>query len=119
MLRLSLIFLVSSLVSLWGSAAEEVTLFTFTAPVAVPGKVLPAGKYLFKLDQHEELNVVKVESPDGRKLYGVFVVKPDYRLKAPAKAGLIFEPAAPGSPQVIKAWYYQGDKYGNEFIYRK
>jgi hypothetical protein len=101
------------------STPEEVTVFTFSAPVQVPGRVLAPGQYLFKLDQHEELNVVKIESPDERKVFGVFLVKPDYLMQAPSKPGLLFESRGPGSPQAIKAWFYPGDKYANEFIYRK
>lgn len=116
-MRIALLLLFSAL--LWASTDEEITVFNFTAPVEVPGKILPGGKYLFKLDQHEELNVVKIESPDEQKLFGVFLVKPDYSLQAPRTPGLIFEQRAPGAPQAIKAWFYPGDKFGNEFIYRK
>lgn len=116
-MRICLLLLFCGL--LWASTDEEVTVFNFTAPIEVPGKVLPAGKYLFKLDQHEELNVVKIESPDERKVFGVFLVKPDYTLRAPRTPGLIFEQRGPGAPLAIKAWFYPGDKFGNEFIYRK
>jgi hypothetical protein len=115
-MRICLLLLFSALLS--ASSDEEVTVFTFAAPVQVPGRILPAGKYLFKLDQHEELNVVKIESPDERKVFGIFVVKPDYHMKAPTQPGLVFEPASAGGPEVIKAWFYPGDKYGNAFIYR-
>jgi hypothetical protein len=116
-MRICILFLFTAM--LWASSDEEVTVFTFTAPVRVPGKILPAGKYLFKLDQHEELNVVKIESPDERKVFGVFLVKPDYQMQAPRKPGLVFEPGAGGTPDAIRAWFYPGDKYGNEFIYKK
>jgi hypothetical protein len=116
-MRIFSLFLFSAL--LWASANEEVTVFNFTAPIEVPGKILPAGKYLFKLDQHEELNVVKIESPDEQRVYGVFLVKPDYSLQAPKNPGLVFEPGHGGAPRAIKAWFYPGDKFGYEFIYRK
>ncbi len=116
-MRICLLLLLSGL--LWASENQEVTIFNFTAPVQLPGKVLSAGKYLFKLDQHEELNVVKVESPDERHLFGVYVVRPDYTLQAPKQPGLVFEQRGPGAAQAIKAWFYPGDKYGKEFIYQK
>ncbi len=105
---------------LWASAPQEVSIFTFTAPVELPGRVLPAGRYLFKLSQADgELNIVKIENPQENKVFGIFLVKPDYQMKAPSQPGLVFEQRAPGAPQAIKAWFYQGDKYGYEFIYRK
>lgn len=116
-MRICLLLLISGL--LLAGTNEEASVFSFTAPVAVPGKVLPAGKYLFKLDQRQELNVVKIESPDERKVFGVFVVKPDLRLPAPKKPGLIFEARGHGAPEAIKTWFYPGDRYGKEFIYRK
>lgn len=116
-MRIVLLLLFSTLG--WASANEEVTMFNFTAPVEVPGKVLPAGKYLFKLDQHEQLNVVRIESPDERKVFGVFLVKPDYNLQAPKKPGLVFESRGAAAPQAIRAWFVPGDQYGNRFIYRK
>lgn len=94
--------------ALWASPPEETTIFNFTAPVQVPGRVLPPGKYLFKLDQHEELNVVKIENPQENKVFGVFLVKPEYHTKAPSKPVLIFEDRGPGAPQAIKAWFYPG-----------
>jgi len=105
---------------LWASAPEEVSIFTFTAPVELPGRVLPAGRYLFKLSEADgELNIVKIENPRENKVFGIFLVKPDYQMKAPSKPGLVFEQGAPGEPQAIKAWFYQGDKYGHQFLYRK
>lgn len=116
-MRIALLLLFSAL--LWASTDEEVTVFSFAAPIAVPGKILPAGKYLFKLDQREELNVVKIESPDERKVFGIFLVKPDYSSQVPKKPGLIFESRGAGAPQAIRAWFIPGDKYANKFIYRK
>jgi hypothetical protein len=61
----AIIFAAFCIARLRASSLEEFAVFTFTAPVQVPGRVLPAGKYLFKLDQSEgELNVVKIENQD-------------------------------------------------------
>jgi hypothetical protein len=102
------------------STLQEVTVFTFTAPVEVPGRVLPAGKYLFKVDQRAgELNIVEIKNQNQSKVYGVFLVKPEYHVQVPGRAGIIFEERAPGAPQAIKAWQYPGDRYQYEFIYHK
>jgi hypothetical protein len=102
------------------STLEEATIFTFKAPVEVPGRVLPAGTYLFKLDQRDgELNVVEIKNQNENKVYGVFLVKPEYQMRVPGRSGIIFEGRAGGAPQAVKAWLYPGDKYEYEFIYRK
>lgn len=100
-----------------GSAIQQ-TLFTFRSPVAVPGKVLPAGTYLFRRAQSgSEMNVVEIKNPAETKSYGVFLVKPEFHVRVPKKSTLIFKPGAPGSPEAIKAWYFQGSKYFNDFLY--
>ncbi len=105
---------------LQASTPQEVTVFNFKVPVQVPGRVLPAGRYLFKLEQSGgELNVVEIKNPEESKVYGVFLVKPDYRGKAPSQPGLTFDKRAHGSPLAIRTWFYPGDKYGNQFMYAK
>ncbi len=106
--------------SLQAGDLEEVTVFTFKAPVRVPGQILPAGKYLFKLDQSSgDLNVVEIKNQSQNKVYGVFLVKPEYHMRVPGTPSIMFEDSAPGTPQAIKAWLYPGDKYAYEFIYKK
>ncbi len=106
--------------TLQASSREEVTVFTFTAPVEVPGRVLPAGKYLFKVDQRDgELNVVEIKNQQENRVYGVFLVKPEYHMRVPGSPAIAFQQRAPGTPQAIKAWLYPGDKYWYQFIYRK
>ena len=47
---------------------NKLTYFTFSKPVQLPGKTLPAGKYRFELaDPQESRRVIKVSSEDGSK----------------------------------------------------
>ncbi len=119
-LEVALLFAPGLEPSLRASTPQEVTVFNFKAPVQVPGRVLPAGRYLFKLEQSGgELNVVEIKNPQESKVYGVFLVKPDYRGKAPSQPGLTFDKRGPGSPMAIRTWFYPGDKYGKRFMYTK
>src|SRR5437879_7458079 len=53
--------------------SDEATLMSFSAPVQIPGQVLPAGTYLFELADHgSERDVVQVFSSDRATLYGTF-----------------------------------------------
>jgi hypothetical protein len=102
------------------STVVEKSLITFSRPVQVPGRVLPPGTYLFKLDVNAgDLNVVEIKNRQENKVYGVFLVAPDYRTTAPSQAVVTFEERAPGSPEAIRTWFYPGDKYGSRFLYRK
>jgi hypothetical protein len=102
------------------SVVVEEAVFTFAEPVQVPGRVLPPGTYLFKLDENEgELNVVEIKNQTETKVYGVFVVGPLYRTTAPTRPAILFDESAPGKPKPIKAWFYPGDNYGKVFVYSK
>jgi hypothetical protein len=102
------------------SVAVEKAVFTFTDPVQVPGRVLPPGTYLFKLEENEgDLNVVEIKNLTETKVYGVFVVGPLYRTTAPTRPAILFDESAPGTPKPIKAWFYPGDNYGKAFVYSK
>ena len=93
---------------------------TFSGPVEIPGKVLPAGTYEFKLmDSQSDRNIVQVFSKDQRHLYGTFLTIPDYHLKPAGKTVITFEERASGTPEAVKAWFYPGDNYGHEFVYPK
>jgi LPXTG-motif cell wall-anchored protein len=96
------------------------TIFTFNQPVEIPGIVLPAGTYVFKLaDSIADRNIVQVFNKDENHLYGTFLAIPDYRMKTPDKPIITFEERAAGAPEAVRAWFYPGDNYGNEFVYPK
>jgi hypothetical protein len=97
---------------------DQLTYLTFSAPVEVPGTVLPAGTYTFKLaDADNSRNVVRVLSRDGSKVYATFFTIPDERLTPTDKPAVTFEETPAGTPEAIKAWFYPGDAVGHEFVY--
>ena len=99
------------------------TVFQFSAPVEVPGKVLPVGKYIFKLaDSESDRHIVEIFSEDehGRQHFiTTILVIPDYRTETPDKTMMQFEERAANSPQAIKSWFYPGDNAGWRFTYPK
>jgi hypothetical protein len=100
--------------------ANKRTLFTFNAPVEIPGQVLTPGKYVFKLlNSTANRNIVQVFDKDERHLIGTFLTIPDYRMTAPSKPLITFEERPAGTPEAIKSWFYPGDNMGNEFVYPK
>jgi hypothetical protein len=99
---------------------NQKTIFTFSGPVEIPGQVLNAGTYVFKLaDSMSDRNIVQVFNKDENHLYGTFLAIPDYRLKPRGKPVITFEERAAGSPEAVRAWFYPGDNYGHEFVYPK
>jgi len=106
-----------------GAYADEwnkKTTMTFTGPVEIPGQVLSAGTYVFKLaDSQADRNIVQVFNKAEDHLYGTFLTIPDYRMRPTGKSVIMFEERAAGAPEAVKAWFYPGDLYGNEFVYPK
>lgn len=92
--------------------------FTFSAPVALPGVVLPAGQYSFDVASDTALDVVVVREPkSGRVLYMGFtntVVRP----KPLDNQTIIFGEAAAREPRPIATWYEIGNTTGHQFLYR-
>lgn len=97
---------------------DKRTVLTFSEPVEIPGKVLPAGTYVFKLlDSTSSRNIVQIFNKDEDQLHATILALPDYRRNTPEKTIIDFEERASGSPQAIKEWFYPGDNYGVEFVY--
>ncbi len=96
------------------------TYLTFSQPVEVPGMVLPAGRYEFRLIDHGYTNsqVVGIFNSRGEMVDNVIAVS-DYRIRATDNTVVTFEKTKPGSPEAIKAWFYPGSEFGVEFVYPK
>ena len=99
---------------------DEKTIFTFSGPVEIPGQVLPAGTYIFKLAAlQSDREIVQVFSKDERHLYGTFLTITDQRLQPADKPIITFEERAAGAPEAVKAWFYPGEDFGHQFVYPK
>lgn len=99
---------------------DKLTVFTFQEPVEIPGQVLPAGTYVFKLlDSPGDRNIVQIFTEDQKQLVATIMAIPNYRLDPTGKTVMTFEERAAGSPQALHAWFYPGDNFGFEFVYPK
>src|SRR5438105_3617795 len=102
---------------------DKKTTVNFSAPVEIPGisaQVLPAATYVFRLlDSLSDRNVVQIFSKDEKHLFATILAIPNYRLKATSKTVMTFGERKAGDPQAIRAWFYPGDNWGQEFVYPK
>ena len=103
--------------------ANEKTIMTFSEPFEVPGvdaQILPAGTYVFKLlDSLSDLNIVQITNEEGTHVFTTILAINNYRLKPTDKTVLTFKERGEGQPQAIKAWFYPGHAFGQEFVYPK
>lgn len=99
---------------------DKMTYVTTTGPVEVPGAVLPAGKYVFKLvDSSSDRHIVQVQNDRQNHTFTTFMAINDYRLQPTGHTVFTYYETAAGQPKAIRAWFYPGDNYGQEFIYHK
>src|SRR5579863_5537234 len=102
------------------------TVITFSGPVEIPGVhlagwgVLPAGTYVFKiLDSQSDRHIVQIFSQDELTVYATILAIPNYRLKATDKTVITFRERPVGQPEALRAWFYPGRNWGEEFVYPK
>ena len=102
---------------------DKKTVITFSEPFEVPGvdaQVLPAGTYVFKvLESFGDRNIIQIFSADETHLFTTILAINNYRLKATEKTVLSFKERGEGRPEAIKAWFYPGNAFGQEFVYSK
>jgi hypothetical protein len=98
---------------------DKRTLFTFGAPVRLPGVTLPPGRYLFRLADVNSQSVVQVLNTDGTKLFGTFFTIPAVRPTAAEAPEVHFMETQATAPRPVRTWWYPGEPTGFEFIYSK
>ena len=106
-----------------GARADEwnkKTVLTFTQAVEVPGQVLPAGTYTFQLmDSLSDRHIVQIFNADGTQIIATILAINNYRLQPTGKTVVKFEERSGDNPEALKAWFYPGDNFGQEFVYPK
>ena len=105
---------------------NQKTTVTFSGPVEIPGvhlhgwAVLPAGTYVFRiLDSTSDRHIVQILSQDELTVYATILAIPNYRLKATDKTVITFNEGLEGRPEALRAWFYPGRNWGDEFVYPK
>jgi hypothetical protein len=102
------------------TALNNRTVLTFSQPVEVPGKILPAGTYTFEMhDSGMNRHVIEIFDEGGTKLQALVLAIPSYRAKATEDTVIKFAEVAPGQPQAIRFWYSPGQTTGNALVYSK
>jgi hypothetical protein len=96
------------------------TVVTFSQAVEVPGKILPAGTYTFQLlDSPSDRHIVQIFNADGSHIIATILAINDYRLQPTGDTVMKFSERPGDSPEALRAWFYPGDNFGQEFVYPK
>lgn len=106
-----------------GARADEwnkKTVLTFSQPIEIPGQILPAGTYTFVLlDSPSDRHIVQIFNADGSHIIATVLAINDYRLKPTGDTVVKFAERSGDNPEALKAWFYPGDNFGQEFVYPK
>jgi len=123
------IFAVAALALLVAALANPVradqwnkeTVVTINQPVEIPGRItLPAGTYVFKLlDSMANRHIVQIWNEDKTQLLTTILAIPNYRLQPTGETVINFNERPGVCPVALRAWFYPGDNFGQEFAYPK
>src|SRR5580700_9689907 len=96
------------------------TVMTFSQPVEIPGQILPAGTYTIKLvDIGSDRHVVQFLDADGIHVFATVLAINNWRLRPTGETVVKFAERSGDNPEALKAWFYPGDNFGQEFVYPK
>jgi hypothetical protein len=99
---------------------NKATKVTFPEPVEVSGVVLQSGTYWFQLmDSPADRHIVQIWNGDRSRLITTILAVPNYRLRPSGNTVIKFAERPSGTPEAVKAWFYPGDNFGQEFVYPK
>lgn len=97
---------------------DKKTIVTFSDSVEIPGQVLPAGTYVFKLaNSVSDRHIVQIWNGDESQILATILAVPINRLEPPDETIFEFDERPADSPMALHSWFYPGDNTGQEFIY--
>jgi len=103
-----------------GDEWNKRTTLTVNEAIQVPGAVLPAGTYVVKLlDSPSDRHIVQIFNAEENEVITTILAIPNYRLKPTGDTVFTFWETPPGNPRALRAWFYPGDNFGQEFAYPK
>jgi len=115
-----LLAFLSLLPALRADERDQAIRVTFSQPVQVPGRVLPAGTYWFVLPRDASQHfVVRIFNADRTKVCATLLTVSAERRQSTEKAVFMFAEQRSAQPQAIMSWFYAGNTIGHEFIYPK
>ncbi len=103
-----------------GDDWNKKTVMTFSQPVEIPGRILPAGTYTIKLvNLASERHIVQFLDADGTHVIATVLAINNWRLHPTGETVVKFTETPGDNPEALKAWFYPGDNFGQEFVYPK
>jgi hypothetical protein len=99
---------------------DKKTILTVDQPIQVQERLLPPGQYVFKLlNSNSDRHIVQIYNADQSHIIDTVLALPNYRLQPTGKSQFVFWETPAGNAKALRAWFYPGDNFGQEFRYPK
>jgi len=99
---------------------DKKTVLTVDQPIQVMDTYLDPGTYVFKLaDSNSDRHIVQIFNSDQSHIINTFLAIPNHRLQPTGDSRFTFWETPPGTARAMRAWFYPGDNFGQEFRYPK
>ena len=99
---------------------DQATTMTFSQPIQIPGQILPAGTYVFRLANPDfGRDFVRIFNSDGTSLVATLQTIPTERREPTGDVAVTLAEQGAGKPDVLLTWFYPGLETGHEFAYSK
>ena len=97
---------------------NQETTVTLSAPMEIPGQVLPAGNYVFQLAENSsDRNIVEIFNEDKTQIIATVIAIPAYRLEPASDSVMTVREQPAGAPEALSRWFFAGEARGVGFVY--
>jgi hypothetical protein len=92
------------------------TVLTINQPIQISEAYLEPGTYVMKLvDSQSDRHIVRVMDSSETHVIETVLAIPNYRLEPTGKSRFLFWETPAGYAPALRAWFYPGDNFGQEF----
>ena len=98
--------------------ANQAIKVTFSQPVQIPGKILPAGNYWIQLARTGDPGIVQIVS-DQHEVVATLLTISRERQEPTDHSEFVLANQGDGKAEAIVAWFYPNRTEGHEFLYPK
>ena len=99
---------------------DKKTIVTFDQDVEIPGQVLPAGTYVFKLMRNNSnRNIVQIWTAHESYLLSTLITVGDSYPNSSGDPYFVLDMSGTeeGYPPVVASWFFGGGNGGRDFVY--
>jgi LPXTG-motif cell wall-anchored protein len=100
---------------------DKKTTITIDEPMQLPTTTLQPGTYVIRLlaTSAADRHTVQFFDKDEKRIITTIEAIPNERVRPTGKSVFAFWETPAGQPKALRAWFYPGDNFGQEFAYPK